>query len=480
MPQHVRNPAVSCGVSRRTMELRPTPNPMFPRSSGSGPGPETPADRLLHAVAIHGTAFAWTILVGAYAIDLVDRNKIVGELFVLMVCAAAGTSGLLTGRLSFRLSLPVVCIIGFGTASYLWSVESQATQFMVRTAYVPTMILCIGMARLSASDGRRILTGFAHIVVASTYLHLLLVSRARSSSAVDTLTGQDNPLSSPGGIGGGFGHKNVLGIALIVAFAIFYNVRVTRRTLWLTLTILLVLLTQSATTGAGVLVVFAASYMFGLTRVEHASAGTAIRKVLAITTLLLSPVFLLTVFPYFLRVYNKDLTFTSRTDIWAASVPVFFDRPIHGYGLFGLWVNANEPVTYGMNRMIGFTAAHAHSGFLQLGLDLGLIGVGLYIALFAGMVHVSRQVDDLAIFVRGMLVGAIIISISESIFVSQWNALWLMLAWVVSIASRPQPELSRPEPDVPNARASAARESVARGPAEPGLLDNGGVTEAVA
>ena len=79
--------------------------------------------------------------------------------------------------------------------------------------------------------------------------------------------------------------------------------------------------------------------------------------------------------------FNKSSNLTGRTDIWPAILSEIAKRPWTGYGYASYWQEwrgNNDP-------SISFTfphIRHAHNGFLELALQLGLVGVILY-ALFS-------------------------------------------------------------------------------------------------
>jgi O-antigen ligase len=65
---------------------------------------------------------------------------------------------------------------------------------------------------------------------------------------------------------------------------------------------------------------------------------------------------------------GRDSTFTGRTDIWAKLVPVFEQGPLLGCGFGGFWTPETRAI-----HIIG----QAHNGYLQILIELGLIGLTL-------------------------------------------------------------------------------------------------------
>jgi O-antigen ligase len=82
---------------------------------------------------------------------------------------------------------------------------------------------------------------------------------------------------------------------------------------------------------------------------------------------------------------NKDLTLTGRTDFWPIIVDKINQRPLLGYGIAGFWQpwrGADDPGGEIIVAATQFQPPHSHNGFLDLGLELGWLGVSLYVLSF--------------------------------------------------------------------------------------------------
>jgi exopolysaccharide production protein ExoQ len=74
---------------------------------------------------------------------------------------------------------------------------------------------------------------------------------------------------------------------------------------------------------------------------------------------------------------GKDPTLTGRTNIWPQVLEMIWAKPWLGYGYNGFWNDWNSPgatVWYA----VSWTPPNAHSGFLDLWLDVGLLGVIIF------------------------------------------------------------------------------------------------------
>lgn len=92
-----------------------------------------------------------------------------------------------------------------------------------------------------------------------------------------------------------------------------------------------------------------------------------------------------------LKSLGKDPTLTGRTDLWDAVSEMIWKRPILGYGYGGFWTSGEDgPAAYVWN-IVNWKPAHAHNGFLNLCLDLGLLGLAVFI--FGYLLNTMRAVS---------------------------------------------------------------------------------------
>jgi exopolysaccharide production protein ExoQ len=84
---------------------------------------------------------------------------------------------------------------------------------------------------------------------------------------------------------------------------------------------------------------------------------------------------------------GKDKTMTGRTQIWSAVIYFIAKKPWLGYG-YNSFFMGNSQECLNLWKMVGWEAPHAHNGFLQLCLDMGLAGLTLFLA---GLVLAVRR-----------------------------------------------------------------------------------------
>jgi len=302
-------------------------------------------------------------------------------------------------------------------ASRLWTESVAATDFAIRSE-VPALVLLVLVA--GTIEPRRLIR-----VLVATFCVIAFWSLATSialpnSRVVTFEAGVDEPQL---GFRGMFGHKNelgmfvVFGLCLVLAFA----QGVTRRLL-LVLMIATILGTRSATAGSGMFAVmfiwFWLSAIGSQRSPRERSLLLAISVVSAVTAVLLA----FRLLPALLGVYQKDLTLSGRTVIWSESLELIRRQPLHGFGFGGLWVNPTPAIIDDLRRQIGFSAAHAHNGALGLVLEVGLIGLGLFVVLLvrvgALMVYCVRRpaLSDYGRWALLTLIALVLMATSEPLF----------------------------------------------------------------
>lgn len=76
---------------------------------------------------------------------------------------------------------------------------------------------------------------------------------------------------------------------------------------------------------------------------------------------------------------GKDLTLTGRTDIWALVLEMIEQRPLLGYGFNGFWQGWDGEGSAYIWRTLQWPTPYAHNGFLDLTLELGLLGLVVFL-----------------------------------------------------------------------------------------------------
>jgi O-antigen ligase len=104
-------------------------------------------------------------------------------------------------------------------------------------------------------------------------------------------------------------------------------------------------------------------------------------------------IWLISNFEHTLSLLNKDVTFTGRIPLWHLLLDTSIkQRPWFGYGYSGFWQSwqVSDSPAAPIVRTVGDWAVHAHNGFLDIILSVGLIGFIIFILSF--LTNLSRAI----------------------------------------------------------------------------------------
>jgi O-antigen ligase len=78
---------------------------------------------------------------------------------------------------------------------------------------------------------------------------------------------------------------------------------------------------------------------------------------------------------------GKDVTLTGRTALWDLVISNVHQSPVLGWGYRATW-QGDDPITIVASRLVGnFGVTSSHNGFLEITLQLGVIGLGLIVSI---------------------------------------------------------------------------------------------------
>lgn len=402
------------------------PETSSPTDAGHHAGP--PSNRtddlvtLGPVATLMGQAFVAGALVHAFGV-LYDRLP---PLFTLVLMAPAVVCTVLAPpdlRRHGRFSVSFMLLLVWVAASWTWSVHPGQTWFGL-WASLP---LVAGMMAITALLPT---TALYSSVRASIRVTLLLVVVSLSTSSAARISGDAEFIVE--GWRGTFPDKNSLALYLVFALAATLTVdRGPSRVLTSAAVLGLLVGSQSATgLSAAALVVVLWLWLSLLRR--HGTRQSALFVLSSIGLGLSAFAALLANLTGILEVYGKDASLTGRTDIWDAVARAIEQRPLTGYGLSAL-LNPGAPstATLALWREIGFDAAHAHNGVLDLLGQLGVIGLVLYTYVvwttLGAAVTRLRQTSGPATFALVMLSAQLMMSVAENVFLGAWLVVLVIL-----------------------------------------------------
>jgi len=147
-----------------------------------------------------------------------------------------------------------------------------------------------------------------------------------------------------------------------------------------------------------------------------------------------------------IRLLNRDMTLTTRAEIWMATLPWVLERPWLGHGYHAFWLVAQRPVR---ERLLVTPddvlpvdyPGHAHNGLLETAGDLGGVGVLLLgVVITVGTVRALCYAGDSAIsyWPLAVVVATVLHDLVETSFLQTSGAAgvgWIVFLIAVSGAA---------------------------------------------
>ena len=370
-----------------------------------------------------------------------------------------------------KLALALVFLAGLST---LWSIMPGLTLGRSISLLAPT---ALGLMLASRFTWRELLRLLA-IALGAAALLSALVALALPAKGISSIE-YGNAWH------GIYGNKNGLGRAMALATAALVLVALDgRRYRWAawgaaagTFTILLL-----ARAAASLVVCVAVLSLIPLFRALRLRFTTAMA--LWILAVLLAAIVLTVIVSNLestLSLLGRDTTLTGRTEIWAAVMTSIMERPWFGYGYNAFWQEWSGPSASVLSA-VGWETPHSHNGILDLWLDLGAVGLVVFVLSFVAATRMAvaraRQADGAAdLWPLAFLTFLALINISEAIVLKQHNLFWVMYVAILASprASRASAPGTRSE-DGRNAPGAGppgdrghARDRFSRGPVSPGV-----------
>lgn len=324
-------------------------------------------------------------------------------------------------------------LLGIALASTFWSdVPGTTLRGSVFLGQITTFGLYFA-ARYSLREQLKLLAVTFSVVV------LLSIAIALALPDYGVMTFQEGGFHQ-GAWRGIYIHKNGLGRMMVLSALVFLlsvnSSRKYRSIAWagFVLSIALIVLSTSKTALA---ILFISIALLPFYKALRWRSSLAI--CLAIATIFIGgsvAVLLVSNAEAILGVFGRDLTLTGRTDLWAAVLDKIGERPWLGYGYGGFW-RSWEGESAQVLSIVRWAAPHSHNGFLDLCLDLGLLGLLTFAFSFLAVCWRSiiclRSIrTSEGLLPIGYLTFLLLANLTESSLFRQ-NSLWIL--FIMSVFS---------------------------------------------
>jgi exopolysaccharide production protein ExoQ len=349
-------------------------------------------------LSVYAVLVFFTVLSGdteRYALTWYGWGAIILAIFViaLVIVIRARKRWTFTG-----LPLPMLAFLLLAVLSIAWS---DYRQYTVAAALL-SIVTAIGALSLAVSfrlpELLRLLGHALRIILAASILFELVVSifvRHPFTPWWTDYSGQKihpaeywsrDLLFKGDRIQGIMGNSDLLGfVALlgVIVFAIEFASRSMNRgwsAFWIAVAVIDIALTRSATVFvAAVIVAVAAAVLVLLrrARTDHARRNVSIGSVVVVVFGLAAAIAL---HGPLLKLLNKSSTLTGRTGIWSEVIAIARERSIVGWGWISYWVPGLAPFDRKEFNIGGIQYLQAHDAWLDLWLQLGIIGVIVFAA----------------------------------------------------------------------------------------------------
>ncbi|MFZ0758848.1 MAG: O-antigen ligase family protein [Candidatus Sulfotelmatobacter sp.] len=342
-------------------------------------------------------------------------------------------------------------LVALTTVSVAWS-EDPALTFRRSVALMGTTLFGVYFAsRYNLADQLKLLSRvFALVVILSLFFIAVLPQYGIASAELGHAWQ------------GIYGHKNVLGSAMAVSVVVFiFRARGERQKSlrWWAgagVAFLLLVMARSSTGLVGCLVALLVLFLAPALRWR---VRKAIGFFLGVAALGMGAgLWALNHLTYVLGLVSRDQSFSGRTTVWIISMVMITRHPWLGYGYNAFWPRIGTDMVARFTN--GYQATHAHNAILNLWLDVGLLGVAIFLLQYlkslrraAAAVRHTKTVEWLWPLV--FLVFLAVYGLDESVILQRNGLGWILFtAAVLQVSLRGMARLSTARPS-PGKRAAA-------------------------
>jgi len=280
-------------------------------------------------------------------------------------------------------SLIIWIMVGFAGLSYFWSAIPGATLAGSMRLINTTLFGVYIATRYSPKQQLQIFGWAFGLIVTLSLIYAVLLPKYGIMGGVHAGTWR-----------GIFTHKNSLGKMMALSSTIFTLLLLSDRKhrpilgIFLSLSVFLLLRTTSKGALVSLILMLSVTAVCQILRAQYRWMVVLLGSIV-LTAGVIATALVLNIETIVVDILGKDLTFTGRTDIWMAAIQLIKIRPWLGYGYEAFWNGMDGPSAY-ILRAVKWPVPDAHNGFVELTLNLGLIGLSIFIVGY--VINLTRSI----------------------------------------------------------------------------------------
>ncbi|MEA5573935.1 O-antigen ligase family protein [Calothrix sp. UHCC 0171] len=254
----------------------------------------------------------------------------------------------------------------------------------------------------------------------------------------------------PGAWKGVFGYKNNLGSMMIISaftflflpknenrnYSIFYQCYK-----WFGLALSTLLIVQSTSKTSLVISIVLLLILFFYSKYRWQGKVTVVYVDILILIFGAAATIFIGSWSEILTAIGRDPTLTGRTPMWGAALTKLMERPLFGFGRSAFWAPGSQYAKdVGLALTEGFVPPHGHNGFIDMALDVGLVGISLFaisflISYFRALKLAYGTKEPENLWYLAFLIFLVMNNLTESFLLYKTNIYWtlyLVSAWTLA------------------------------------------------
>jgi O-antigen ligase len=332
-----------------------------------------------------------------------------------------------------RRNWPLVLLVAIIVLSSAWSVYPVVTLRRAAALVLTTGFGAYLALRFSPDEALK-LTAWACLIAGTASLVVAIV---------DPSLGIVQQGLHEGAWQGIFAHKNRLGrsmsLAVLTLVAAAFVVRPVIKPVMIAGALLcvgLLIMSMARTGWVTTFIVLMAAPFFVLLQPNRLSPAVRILIVGLAATAGLALIF--ATYQYGLALLGRDDTFSGRTHLWEMTLRSGMKNLLLGSGYRTFWTEegASDILLYtGLGGGRG-NLGNGHNGFLDTWLEIGIVGLGMFLVVFFGAVrrvvrHLTRWRDPACVWLAMILANMFIYAWTEQVLIQQSDLSWVILVAMV-------------------------------------------------